>query len=129
VWEEVLVAPARTGPPLWLHGDLHPANLLLTDDGALAAVLDFGDLTAGDPATDLATAWLSFDAAGGRDFRDRVIRSTVASTGSSAGVDDATWVRARGWALVMASAYLAHSDDDPAFAVLGRESMERVVAG
>ncbi len=128
VWEQTVTVPAWAGPPLWLHGDLHPANLLVTDDGDLAAVLDFGDLTAGDPATDLATAWLTFDAAGGHDFRDRVTRATRV-TGPSAGVDDATWVRARGWALVMATAYLAHSDDDPAFAVLGREAMARVLAG
>jgi aminoglycoside phosphotransferase (APT) family kinase protein len=121
VWDRTLAAPQRTGPPLWLHGDLHPANLLLTDDGDLAAVLDFGDLTAGDPATDLATAWLTFDADGRRAFVDRLRRLTP--------TDDATWVRARGWALVMASAYLAHSDDDPAFTRLGREAMAQVLAG
>ena len=37
-----------------------PTNLV-TRGGTLAAVIDFGDLTAGDPATDLAAAWLVFD--------------------------------------------------------------------
>ncbi|GGE86896.1 aminoglycoside phosphotransferase family protein [Mycetocola zhadangensis] len=55
VWHRAVAAPAWDGPPLWLHGDLHPANLV-TVDGSLAAVLDFGDLTAGDPAMDLAAA-------------------------------------------------------------------------
>jgi aminoglycoside phosphotransferase (APT) family kinase protein len=118
-WAQALTAPRYDGPPLWLHGDLHPANLLVADDGGLAAVLDFGDLTAGDPATDLATAWLTFDAEARRGFRDRVTRR--------AGTDDATWSRARGWALVMATAYLAHSDDDPAFTDLGREAMAQVL--
>ncbi|MEI6701728.1 MAG: aminoglycoside phosphotransferase family protein, partial [Actinomycetota bacterium] len=45
------------GPPLWIHGDLHPANLI-ADKGTLGAVIDFGDLTAGDPATDLAGLWM-----------------------------------------------------------------------
>ena len=54
-------SPSWPGPPLWVHGDLHPANLLVTADGTLRAVLDFGDVTAGDPAVDLATAWLTFD--------------------------------------------------------------------
>jgi aminoglycoside phosphotransferase (APT) family kinase protein len=121
LWARALDAPQRTGPPLWLHGDLHPANLLLSPDGDLAAVLDFGDLTAGDPATDLGTAWLTFDAEGRRTFRERVTALAPA--------DDATWLRARGWALVMATAFLAHSDDDPAFAALGREAMEHVLMG
>ena len=29
---------------MWLHGDLHPLNVLV-HDGALAGVIDFGDLT------------------------------------------------------------------------------------
>jgi aminoglycoside phosphotransferase (APT) family kinase protein len=42
---------------MWLHGDLHPANTLVAD-GILSAVIDFGDLCSGDPATDLAAAWM-----------------------------------------------------------------------
>ncbi|ELP70296.1 phosphotransferase [Streptomyces turgidiscabies] len=50
---EDAAAPHWTGPALWLHGDPHPANVL-TPDGALCGVIDFGDLCAGDPPCDLA---------------------------------------------------------------------------
>src|SRR5205807_1749351 len=53
LWERVLSTPSWSGPPLWIQGDLHPGNLLVSD-GRLSAVLDFGDLAAGDPATDLS---------------------------------------------------------------------------
>src|SRR5688572_18651854 len=72
VWDRGLAASTWSGPKLWLHGDLHPANLLLTPAGSLAAVVDFGDVTAGDPATDLATAWLTFDPVARRVFHAEV---------------------------------------------------------
>ncbi len=50
------------GPALWLHGDLHSANIIVAD-GSISAVIDFGDITAGDPAVDLAVAWMLFDEA------------------------------------------------------------------
>lgn len=117
-WEDALAAPVWTGPALWLHGDLHPGNLLLRADAAgtpdgLAAVIDFGDVTAGDPATDLATAWLTFDAPARAAFR--------AGLGDHA--DDATWRRARGWAVAMGSALAAHSDDNPRMAAIGRHAL------
>ncbi|MBT2478124.1 aminoglycoside phosphotransferase family protein [Streptomyces sp. ISL-94] len=57
VWEDAVAAPEWAGPALWLHGDLHPANVL-TADGTFCGVVDFGDLFAGDPAWDLAAAWV-----------------------------------------------------------------------
>jgi aminoglycoside phosphotransferase (APT) family kinase protein len=101
VWADALAAPTWAGPARWVHGDPHPGNLLLARgaDGTgwrLAAILDFGDLTAGDPATDLAAAWLVFDAAGRAAFRHRIERLRP--------TDAADWARARGWALAMGSA-------------------------
>lgn len=49
VWEDAAAAPDWSGPALWLHGDPHPANVL-TADGTICGVIDFGDLCAGDPA-------------------------------------------------------------------------------
>ncbi|WP_035793646.1 aminoglycoside phosphotransferase family protein [Kitasatospora mediocidica] len=57
VWADAVAAPAWDGPALWLHGDLHPANVL-TADGTFCGVIDFGDLCAGDPACDLAAPWI-----------------------------------------------------------------------
>lgn len=98
VWADALAAPVWSGAPRWVHGDPHPGNLLLSSapPHGLVAVLDFGDLTAGDPATDLAAAWLVFDPIGRAVFRDRVERFRA--------TDAADWARARGWALAMGSA-------------------------
>ncbi|WP_069887281.1 aminoglycoside phosphotransferase family protein [Streptomyces luteocolor] len=87
VWHAALAAPRWEAPPRWLHGDLHPANVVVTD-GTLSGVLDFGELCAGDPATDLAAAWLLLpEGAADRFF---------AAYGR---VDEATVLRARGWAV------------------------------
>lgn len=114
-WEAALAAPAWSGPPVFLHGDLHPANLLV-DGGQVVAVLDFGDLTGGDPATDLAAGWMLFDPAPRERFRH-----------ATGGPDDATWSRARGWALNHAVACLASSADDPVIASVGARTLAAVL--
>jgi aminoglycoside phosphotransferase (APT) family kinase protein len=86
VYEAALAAPAWDAPPVWIHGDPAPANMLATD-GRLSAVIDFGTLAVGDPACDLIAAWTFLDA----ETRD-VFRATLS-------VDDATWARGRGWGL------------------------------
>ena len=49
VWEAALRAPRADGSPVWVHGDLDRRNLL-TRQGRLTAVVDFGCLGVGDPA-------------------------------------------------------------------------------
>ena len=90
LWQAALAAPDRQGPALWLHGDLHPANVVVRN-GTLAGVIDFGELCAGDPATDLSAAWLLLPAGAAGRFFD-----------AYGPVDDATMARARGWALLRA---------------------------
>ncbi|MEV4512784.1 aminoglycoside phosphotransferase family protein [Dactylosporangium sp. NPDC049525] len=119
VWSEVLAAPPWTGPPVWLHADPHPANLLIGADGRLAALIDFGDLTSGDPATDLAAAWTVFDAPGRAVFRAALAALTP--------VPDATWQRARGWALSIGSAVAASSADNPEMAAIGAHTLAQVL--
>lgn len=113
-WADALAAEVWAGPALWLHGDLHPANLIVSR-GQLSAVIDFGDLTAGDPATDLAVAWMLLP-----PRHHDVLRAAYG------GVDDATWTRARGWALNLAVAMLAHSADNPVLADVGRQTVHAV---
>jgi len=112
-WEELIDVAAHGSPPVWLHGDLHPLNVL-TDGTAITAVIDWGDVTSGDPAVDLAVAWNLFEPA------DRSVMQVVA------GVDDATWQRAEAWALYFAAVYLLSSDDDPALRTVSLRLFERL---
>jgi aminoglycoside phosphotransferase (APT) family kinase protein len=80
------IASKWHNPPVWIHGDIAPTNLLVKD-GKLTAVIDFGGLGIGDPACDYAIAWTFFDNESRNTFR------------TTLGVDDETWNRARAWAL------------------------------
>ncbi len=73
-------------PPVWLHGDVSPGNLLVTG-GRLSAIIDFGCSAVGDPACDLTIAWTLFSGESREAFRAMV------------SLDGASWARARGWAL------------------------------
>ncbi|MDA0567522.1 aminoglycoside phosphotransferase family protein [Streptomonospora sp. S1-112] len=114
-WERAAAAPGWDGPPVWLHGDLHPANILV-ERGRVGAVIDFGDITAGDPATDLAVAWMLLPRAGREELRSAYGRA-----------DGATWARARGWALALALAFLSRSADNPLMARIGDRTLRAVV--
>lgn len=119
VWAQACAAPAWDGPAMMLHGDLHPANILLAADGSLAGVIDFGDVGAGDPAVDLAVGWLMFDAGTRQRF--------IGAFGPA--VDRDTWARARGWALVLSTAMLSNSDDNPRMFSVGEFGIRQVLAG
>ena len=88
-WQESLDAAAWDGEEVWVHGDLLPGNLLVVD-GRLSAVIDFGCLNVGDPACDLQPAWNVFAGASRARYRAEL------------DVDDASWLRGRGWALCQA---------------------------
>ncbi|MBB5632567.1 aminoglycoside phosphotransferase (APT) family kinase protein [Cryobacterium mesophilum] len=119
LWSRLVATPAWSGPPLWLHGDLHPMNLVLDTTGRLSAVIDFGDVCGGDPATDLAVAWLAFDPAERLAFR--------ALVDTDAGYDEHTWQRARGWALVLASAILHGSAHDSPMIAFANHALAQVL--
>jgi len=111
-WASALAAPPATSR-LWLHGDLHTSNVLVRD-GRLAAVVDWGDMCGGDPATDLAAFWMLFDAAP----RDAGLKAY--------GVDAATRARACGWAISFGSVLLDTGRvDNPAYAAVGARTLAR----
>jgi aminoglycoside phosphotransferase (APT) family kinase protein len=96
LWRRALEA-APADEAVWLHGDLHPRNVLV-HEGRLVGLIDWGDLCAGDAATDLACAWMLFDASGRAAFRRAYAPS------------DACWTRAAGWAVNFGTALL-HSGE------------------
>lgn len=85
IWSEAMATTWQL-PPVWVHGDVAEGNLLV-DKGKLCAVIDFGCLGIGDPACDLVITWTFFKGEARAIFREAVL------------LDNATWARARGWAL------------------------------
>ena len=115
IWASAMEAAPWAGPPAWVHGDLHSANILV-NAGAISAVIDFGDLTAGDPATDLSVAWMLFPAKERAIFWQAYGRA-----------DAHTRARARGWALSLALAFLTYSADNPLIARIGKRTFREVL--
>lgn len=119
-WQAAVATPRWDRPPVWLHGDLHPANILV-HRGRISAVIDFGDITSGDPATDLSVAWMLLPAECHHAFLD-----AYGAANRCAASDD-IWSRARGWALALSLVFLAHSADNPLLAGLGQRTISAVL--
>ncbi|CAL9272149.1 hypothetical protein SUDANB5_00595 [Streptomyces sp. SudanB5_2050] len=116
VWEDALRAPDPDGPPVWLHADLMPGNLLV-DGGRLSAVIDFGCLGTGDPACDLFPAWNLLPPSARKVFREAL------------DVDDATWRRGRARTLSQALIALPYyRRTNPAMAGNARHVIRAVLA-
>ena len=94
-WDRALAAPPWDGPPAWHHGDLDARNWLVRDRH-ISGVIDWGSMGVGDPACDVMVAWKLHSSAARDVFREALP------------TDDATWERARGWALSQAVAILAY---------------------
>ena len=107
---------------MWIHGDLHPGNLLIDITGQLGSVLDFGDVASGDPATDFAVMWMMFPP----EHREALF--TAAGRARSIAADEQVWRRARGWALTMGVAVLAHGGQDDPLAGLARRTVEAALS-
>jgi aminoglycoside phosphotransferase (APT) family kinase protein len=122
VWEDAVAAPAWDGPPVWLHGDLHPANVVVAN-GTLTGVVDFGEVCAGDPANDLAAAWILLPDGAADRFFERYP------------ADEATVRRARGWAVTRALFLIAMGVNGdkglpggkPHWGPAGRAALERLL--
>jgi aminoglycoside phosphotransferase (APT) family kinase protein len=115
-WEESLNASAWDGDGVWVHGDLLPGNLLVVD-GRLSAVIDFGCLNVGDPACDLQPAWNVFEGDSRARYRAELH------------VDDASWLRGRGWALFQAVVALPYYwDTNPGMVRQASHALAQILA-
>jgi aminoglycoside phosphotransferase (APT) family kinase protein len=116
VWDFTLGVPVYEGPPVWLHGDLHAGNVLVTA-GRLTGVIDFGCLGVGDPACDLAVAWNLFTAPG-REMLRTLLQPH----------DEAAWARGRGWSLsVWVGGVAYYQDTYPLFAQMAAFAIRQVL--
>jgi aminoglycoside phosphotransferase (APT) family kinase protein len=111
---ELAQVPGPTRPKVWVHGDLHPRNLVVRER-RLAGLIDWGDLHAGDRAVDLSSVWMLLPP----DHHD-VVRDEL-------DVDDDTWARARGWAIVLGVVFarIGRRDGDRWFAALADTTLAR----
>ena len=117
LWNAALAVPGWDRPPVWFHGDFHTGNLLTTE-GRLSAVIDFGELGMGDPACDLIIAFTLMSAETRATFR------------AALDVDDATWTRGRGWALATGlNAHVSYAAVNPRVAAQTTRQITQTLLG
>lgn len=114
VWEEA-VSTVWTGQPVWVHGDVAPGNMLFDDAGRLSALIDFGQTCVGDPACDLAFAWLSCSPGERHQLRGRLH------------LPEDAWLRGAAWALW--KAIISSSEDMSAKYGRSRDAVLDDIAG
>ena len=104
-WNRGLGAATWDRPALLMHGDPHPGNVVVPPAGAgrEAALIDWGDATIGDPASDLGALLL-------HDPSDSVLRAYRAEATWVGVADEACWSalvdRSRAWGVRLALSLL-----------------------
>jgi aminoglycoside phosphotransferase (APT) family kinase protein len=100
----------------WVHGDLHPRNVVVRS-GRIVGIIDWGDMCAGDPCTDLSAAWLFFD-----PEHHNAIWDVYEPT-------ESTMVRARGWTVAFgAMLFEAGRTGDPYLEAAGGDALRRLLS-
>ena len=124
VWTEALAAQvSATG--VIIQGDPHARNVL-TSSGELAAVLDWGDITVGDAACDLASFWMLVHDPQTRAEALELYRHQATHTDAATGFE-ALIKRARGWALLYGVMLrVTGLVDNPVHAEMGRRALENL---
>ncbi len=116
LWQSALKASIDV-EPTWIHGDLHPRNILV-EKGSISGVIDWGDLTSGDRATDIAAFWCLFP-------HPQVRQQAISAYGD---LSAATLRRAQGWAILFGIVLLDSGlVDCPRNAAIGRKILQSVV--
>ena len=114
-WEDALGAPKWDQGWVPVHGDLSDGNLLLRDNH-LHAVIDFSCFGLGDPANDIDVAW------------DLFTNESRAAYRAALNVDDATWRRARGWAIKAVYGIPYYERTNPGIVTRARRRLTNVIA-
>lgn len=113
-WRSALRAKEEAFPT-WIHGDLHPRNIL-AQEGKITGIIDWGDISFGDRATDLASFWMLFSEC---IARQRALLEY--------GAEADTILRAKGWAVLFAVMLLDSGiQDHPRHAAIGYSTLRRL---
>lgn len=107
-WNRGLAAPTWAHPDLLLHGDPHPGNVVVPVAAAThpAVLIDWGDTTAGDPASDLGGLLLHHpDSAVLGNYRTHAIWTRSVADESWTALTDRAWAWGTRMALSLLSAY------------------------
>ena len=114
---EIYKETGKYGPPEEMNQDIGDTRALVTS-GRCALVIDWGDITAGDVATDLAGIWGLFEAKAARD-------AAIARYAPT----EAELARARAWAVLFGAVLLDTGlADHPAHAAMGAAILRRIDA-
>lgn len=105
-------------PQCWCHGDLHPFNLIMKGCH-LSAVIDWGDMTAGDPCVDFCAVWCALPV----QLHDHFRRAYGV-------VDERIWIRGKGWGLMMALLFVeaGRQGAGDAFERVGQQALARILS-
>jgi aminoglycoside phosphotransferase (APT) family kinase protein len=115
LWQHALSVEVDV-PKTWLHGDMHQRNVLASASGAITGVIDWGDICAGDRASDLASLWMLL---ADPDARADMMTHYDATP--------ETWQRAAGWAVMYGIILLdAGRIDSPHQANMGAAILKRL---
>ncbi len=113
-WQRAVAAPLAPSRN-WIAGDIHARNVL-TRRGKIAAFIDWGDMCAGDAATDLASIWALLDGAEARMAAIEHYR-----------MDDNLLARSVGWAISF-GVILAETgrSETPRHFAMGQKTLARI---
>ncbi len=116
LWENLSNVRCWDKPPVWIHGDLLPGNILIQNN-RLSAIIDFADVGLGDPACDLIVAWSLLNANSRAIFRKRLVD-----------IDEHTWERGKGWALSIALIIIPYyKNTNPVLTSVARRIIEQLL--
>ena len=115
VLSDALDADPYGGKPVWVHGDPHPGNIVVAGD-RIVSFIDWGDITSGEPSSDLSSLWMMLDSA------DREVAFNLL------GMDGQAIRRSRGWALNFGMMLVVNSADRPAYLAMGHRIVDAVMS-
>ncbi|MGY5766591.1 phosphotransferase [Brachybacterium sp. DNPG3] len=127
-WDHGLHAGPWSGPDALLHGDPHPGNVILPVRGR-PALIDWGDATVGDPASDLGALLLHAPSSAASsvvlaEHRRRAEELDGPLSALTEDAWDALGHRARAWRTRMALALLTAYPADHALGRIARRGLD-----